>query len=425
MKKVEFLYGHHPFTLEVPDDAAVLTSNVDQLKSENSGAEIVAEAMANPIDSPRLCELAKGKPDCTIIISDHTRPVPSKDILPAMIAELRQGNPDIEITFLVATGFHRPTTITELENKLGSVLYQEFQDHIVVHDAHDPSKNTKIGVLPSGPDCIIDKVAANASLLIAEGFIEAHFFAGFSGGRKSVLPGVCDAVTVMGNHCGEFIASPYARTGILENNPLHIDMVAAAEMANLAFICNVVIDEDKKTVAAFAGNFKTAHQKGADFLAGYCAVKPVPADIVITTNGGYPLDQNAYQCPKGMSAAEATVKDGGVIIMLATCEDGHGGQSYYESIRDAESAEAFFKQCLHTPQQETLPDQWCAQIWCRIVRKYTVLFVANPEQKQLIEDLKVQYFETLDEAYAKARELKGEAASLTCIPNGVSVVVRE
>ena len=425
MKKVEFLYGHSPMVLEVPDDAAVLTSNVDQLKSDKSGKEIVAEAMANPIDSPRLAELAKGKPDCTIIISDHTRPVPSQDILPAMIAELREGSPDIKITLLVATGFHRPTTVAELENKLGADLYNEFKDSIVVHDAHDPSKNAKVGQLPSGPDCIIDKVALNASLLIAEGFIEAHFFAGFSGGRKSVLPGICDAVTVMGNHCGEFIASPYARTGILDKNPIHVDMVAAAEMAKLAFICNVVIDEDKKTVAAFAGNFKTAHQKGADFLAGYCVAKPVPADIVITTNGGYPLDQNAYQCPKGMSAAEATVKDGGVIIMLATCEDGHGGQSYYESIKNAESAEAFFQQCLNTPQLETLPDQWCAQIWCRIVRKYTVLFVSAPEQKQLIEDLKVQWFPTLEAAYAKARELKGADASLTCIPNGVSVVVRD
>lgn len=425
MKTVKFLYGQTTLDLEVPDNTPVLTSNVDQLRSDKNGFEIVKEAMENPIDSPRLCELAKGKPDCTIIISDHTRPVPSKDILPNMIAELRAGNPDIKITLLVSTGFHRPTTVDELKNKLGDELYNEFKDDIVVHDAHDPSKNAKVGQLPSGPDCIIDKVALNASLLVAEGFIEAHFFAGFSGGRKSILPGICDAVTVMGNHCGEFIASPYARTGILDKNPIHIDMIAAAEMAKLAFICNVVIDEDKKTVAAFAGNFKTAHQKGADFLAGYCVAKPAPADIVITTNGGYPLDQNAYQCPKGMSAAEATVNPGGVIIMLATCQDGHGGESYYHSIADAPSAEAFFNQCLNTPQLETLPDQWCAQIWCRVLKDYKVLFVCNPEQKQLITDLKAEYCETLDAAYARAREIKGADATLTCIPNGVSVVVRD
>lgn len=232
MKTVNFLYGRTTFDLEVPDDTPVLTSNVDALKSDKDGYEIVKEAMDHPIDSPHLYELAKGKPDCTIIISDHTRPVPSQDILPHMIRELRCGNPDIKITLLVATGFHRPTTVEELRGKLGDALYEEFKDNIIVHDAHDPSKNIKIGNLPSGPDCIIDKVAYNASLLVAEGFIEAHFFAGFSGGRKSVLPGICDAVTVMGNHCGEFIASPYARTGILDKNPIHEDMVAAARWPN-------------------------------------------------------------------------------------------------------------------------------------------------------------------------------------------------
>lgn len=423
-KVVNFLYGEGAVALEVPAEAAVLTSRVDELKSSKTGPEIVREAMAHPIDSPPLHELAQGKPDCTIIISDHTRPVPSQDILPAMIEELRQGNPDIKITLLVATGFHRATTTKELESKLGPALYTEFKDNIIVHDAHEPANNVKVGVLPSGPDCIIDKVAAEASLLIAEGFIEAHFFAGFSGGRKSVLPGVADAVTVMGNHCGKFIASPYARTGILKDNPIHVDMVAAAKMAKLAFICNVVIDEDKKTVAAFAGNFETAHEQGTEFLAKYCAVSPAPADIVITTNGGYPLDQNAYQCPKGMTAAEASINEGGVIIMLATCSDGHGGQSYYESIRDAATADEFFQQCLNRPQTETLPDQWCAQIWCRILRKYTVLFVADPDQKQLINDLKAQYFPSLEAAYAEARRLKGENASLTCIPNGISVIVR-
>ena len=318
MKTVKFFYAHTTQDLQVPDDTPVLTSNVDQLTSDRTGIEIVREAMENPIDSPRLCELAKGKDDCVIIISDHTRPVPSKDILPNMIRELREGSPEIKITLLVSTGFHRPTTIEELRNKLGDELYEEFKDNIIVHDAHDPSRNVKVGSLPSGPDCIIDKVAMDTQLLISEGFIEPHFFAGFSGGRKSILPGVADAVTVMGNHCSKFIDSPYSRTGILDHNPMHEDMLAAARMAKLAYIVNVVIDEDKKTVAAFAGNFETAHRRGCDFIADYVCVKPAYADIVITTNGGYPLDQNAYQSPKGMTAGEATAKDGAVIIMLAS-----------------------------------------------------------------------------------------------------------
>ncbi len=398
---------------------------MDQLTSDRTGIEIVREAMENPIDSPRLCELAKGKEDCVIIISDHTRPVPSRDILPNMIRELREGSPDIKITLLVSTGFHRPTTVEELRNKLGDELFEEFKDNIVVHDAHDPSRNVKVGSLPSGPDCIIDKVAMNTQLLVSEGFIEPHFFAGFSGGRKSILPGVADAVTVMGNHCSKFIDSPYSRTGILDHNPMHEDMLAAARMAKLAYIVNVVIDEDKKTVAAFAGNFETAHRRGCDFIADYVCVKPAYADIVITTNGGYPLDQNAYQSPKGMTAGEATAKDGAVIIMLASCSDGTGGDFFYHIIADEPDIETAYQKFLATPQEKTAPDQWCSQILARIVRKYKVIFVANEDQKDMIEGLKMEYAPSLEAAYRRAREIKGEDASLTCIPNGISVVVRD
>ena len=157
MKTVKFFYANTTQDLQVPDDTPVLTSKVGQLTSDRTGLDIVREAMENPIDSPRLSELAKGKDNCVIIISDHTRPVPSKDILPNMIRELREGSPDIKIKLLVATGFHRPTSIEELKNKLGDALYEEFKDDIVVHDAHDPSRNVKVGSLPSGPDCIIDK----------------------------------------------------------------------------------------------------------------------------------------------------------------------------------------------------------------------------------------------------------------------------
>ena len=194
----------------------LLTSRVDQLKSSKPGQQLVEEAMAAPIGSEPLHILAAGKKTCTIIISDHTRPVPSRDILPPVLEELRKGNPDIQITLLVATGFHRPTTTAELEAKLGPEIAG--REKILVHDAFDPDSNVEIGILPSGAPLVLDRAAVETDLLIAEGFIEPHFFAGFSGGRKSVLPGVCDKTTVLGNHCGEFIAAPYARTGILEGN---------------------------------------------------------------------------------------------------------------------------------------------------------------------------------------------------------------
>ena len=400
----------------------LLTSRVDQLKSTKSGLQLVEEAMANPIGSRPLHELAAGKRKCTIIISDHTRPVPSRDILPPMLAQLRQGNPEIDITLLVATGFHRPTTLAELEAKLGQEIAAS--EKIVVHDAFDPDSNVKIGILPSGAPLVIDRAAVETDLLVSEGFIEPHFFAGFSGGRKSVLPGVCDATTVLGNHCGEFIASPYARTGILENNPLHIDMVAAAEMANLAFIVNVVIDDDKKTVAAFAGDFKAAHAAGVAFLRPYCEVDAVPGDIVITSNGGAPLDQNIYQSVKGLTAAEASAKAGAVLIMCANLADGTGGEGFYQSLKNCESPEAHFAQCAATPQDQTIPDQWESQILARILMKHRVIFVSRPEMEVTLREMKLDYAPDLPAAIAMAKQDKGEHAEITIIPNGISVIIK-
>ena len=400
----------------------LLTSRVDQLESTKSGMQLVEEAMANPIGSRPLHELAAGKRKCTIIISDHTRPVPSRDILPPMLAQLRQGNPEIDITLLVATGFHRPTTLAELEAKLGQEIAAS--EKIVVHDAFDPDSNVKIGILPSGAPLVIDRAAVETDLLVSEGFIEPHFFAGFSGGRKSVLPGVCDATTVLGNHCGEFIASPYARTGILENNPLHIDMVAAAEMANLAFIVNVVIDDDKKTVAAFAGDFKAAHAAGVSFLRPYCEVDAVPGDIVITSNGGAPLDQNIYQSVKGLTAAEASAKEGAVLIMCANLADGTGGEGFYQSLKNCESPEAHFAQCAATPQDQTIPDQWESQILARILMKHRVIFVSRPEMEVTLREMKLDYAPDLPAAIAMAKQDKGEHAEITIIPNGISVIIK-
>ncbi len=421
MNNILIPWGKGHLVWDKPCDA-VITSRIEALKSEKTGLELVRAAMEAPIGSAPLAELAKGKASCTIIISDHTRPVPSRDILPPMLEALRQGNPDIQVTLLVATGFHRPTTTAELEAKLGPEIAGK--ERILVHDAFDPASNVQIGILPSGAPLVIDRAAVETDLLIAEGFIEPHFFAGFSGGRKSVLPGVCDKTTVLGNHCGAFIASPRARTGILEGNPLHTDMIAAAEMAKLAFIVNVVIDDSKKTVAAFAGDFRLAHAAGVAFLRPYCQVPAVPGDIVITSNGGAPLDQNIYQCVKGLTAAEASAKENAVLILCAGLADGHGGEGFYTSLRDCESPEAHFAQCILTPQDQTIPDQWESQILCRILMKHKVIFVSPAERKELLEEMKLSWAPDLDTAVAMAKQDRGEAASITIIPNGISVVVR-
>ena len=415
-------YGKSSFWLdEKKENASVLISRIDELKNEKDGRALVRAAMDSPYGGVSLSALAKNAATCTLIISDHTRPVPSRDILPEMLKELREGNPEIDITLLVATGFHRLTREEELRSKLGNEIFDH--EKIAVHDSQNEESNVMLGVLPSGAPLILDRRAVETDLLVAEGFIEPHFFAGFSGGRKSVLPGLCDQKTVLGNHCGAFIASPFARTGVLEDNPIHRDMCAAAKMAGLKYIVNVIIDEEKKTAAAFAGDPFLAHEAGCAMLRSFCEVEAVPADIVITTNGGAPLDQNIYQCVKCMTAAEASCKEGAVIIVAAECADGIGGDGFYRSLRDCESPEALYREFSGTPQDETIPDQWQSQILARVLAKHEVIFVTRPELQGIITDMKMIYAGDLEEALLFARKKKGSDAALTVIPNGISVIV--
>ena len=420
-------FGKEKIKLELPEEqvAGVLVSHAHEYKAPKSEAELVADALANPIGSPKLSDLAKGKKNCVIISSDHTRPVPSHVIMPQLLAELRKGNPDIDITILIATGMHRATTKEELIAKYGKEIAEH--EKFVIHVSRNDEDMVSVGTLPSGGDCRINKVAANADLLISEGFIEPHFFAGMSGGRKSVLPGIASKVTVLANHCSEFINSPHARTGILQGNPIHEDMLYAAKAAKLAFICNVVIDADKKVIAAFAGDREKAHYAGADFEMKLAGVKPVPADIVITTNGGYPLDQNIYQSVKGMTAAEATCKEGGVIIDVSSCSDGHGGEDFYNNLKNAESIQKAMDEILARGRNETVFDQWEAQILMRMLLKFTIIMVTEAPQ-QMVEDMHMKYAASIDDALAMAKDVLAKKGitdpKITVIPDGVSVIVK-
>ncbi len=423
MKKLSFPYGKEKMTLEIPEKnlKAVLVSKLHSYRTDKSQDELVPEAMANPVGTQKLSELAKGKNKVVIIASDHTRPVPSKAIIPHMLEEIRLGNPAADITILIATGCHRGTTKDELVAKFGEEIVKN--EKIYIHDCDETDMLVNIGTLPSGGELVVNRLAVEADLLVAEGFIEPHFFAGFSGGRKSVLPGIAGRTTVLANHCGEFIASPYSRTGILENNPIHKDMVYAGKTAKLAYIVNVVIDENKKAIFAVAGDMEQAHKKGCEFLSGLCGADAVPADIAISTNGGYPLDQNIYQSVKGMTAAEATVKDGGVIIMLAKCNDGTGGQAFYDQMSEESDINKIEKKIMSRGRNETLSDQWMTQILVRILKRCSVVYVSDAPD-EMIKAYHMIPAHSLEEAMDTAHKILGNNdASVTAIPDGVSVMV--
>lgn len=424
MAEIRIPYAKTYLTANIPDAnlTQVLESKVNEFSSAGSEEELVKNALNSPIESVSLQEMVKGKQKVVIITSDHTRPVPSRLTMPILLETIRNESSDVEINILIATGFHRPMSDQELLDRFGEEIVQN--ENIIVHYSDDQESLQQLGILPSGGELWINKAALDCDLLIAEGFIEPHFFAGFSGGRKAILPGIAGTETVLANHCSEFIASDFARTGVLKNNPIHKDMLFAAEQAKLAFILNVVLNEDKKVIAAFAGDSVKAHLKGCDFIKDLAEVPKVEADIVITSNGGYPLDQNIYQAVKGMTAGEACCKEDGIIIMVASCCDGHGGDSFYQNMADAESPKEVLERVLKIPRNETMPDQWEFQILARILEKYKVILVTDQCDPQIIKDMHMEPALTLDAAVQKAFQIKGKNASVTVIPDGVGVIVQ-
>jgi nickel-dependent lactate racemase len=419
---LEFPYGKDFLSFSVPRERfkGTLVSHLHHFKAEKSEDALVQDALAHPLGTPPLRDLAKGKRKVVLIASDHTRPVPSKVIVPPMLEEIRQGNPNADITILIATGCHRGTTAEELEDKFGPEIIKN--EKIVIHDC-DSADMVNLGKLPSGGDLILNRVAAEADLLAAEGTIEPHFFAGFSGGPKSVLPGIASRKTVVYNHNAEFISHPRARTGIIEGNPIHIDMRYGAKKIGLGYICNVVINASKTVIYAAAGDCDSVHRAGSEFLLSQCRVTPTLADIVITTNGGYPLDQNIYQAVKGMTAAEAAVRKGGVIIMLAKSNDGHGAPEFYKTFKEEKNLDNMLDTFLKTPKDKTRIDQWQSQIFARVLQYAKVIYISDATD-EMVQDFHMIPAHSIKEAVKKAEAILGDPhASITAIPDGVSVIL--
>ena len=421
MFECELPFDHKTLHLELEDKnfAGVMEGHQNEFKTTKSQEKLVEESLANPYGSPSLEELCAGKKNIVIISSDHTRPVPSRVTMPILLHHIHAAAPEARVRILVATGMHRPSTHEELVNKYGEDIVAN--EEIVMHVATDDSMMKKIGTLPSGGECIINKIAADCDLLLAEGFIEPHFFAGFSGGRKSILPGICNAATVNENHSYKAISSPFSTTGVLEHNPIHEDMVCAARAVNVQFILNVALNAEKQVIAAFAGDLEQAHEKGVSFVRSLAQCPCTTGDIVITSNGGYPLDQNLYQSPKAVATAEACCREGGVIIMCASCIDGMGG-THFEKLIVNGSVEEIDEYLSKIPPKETIPEQWCAQIYSRILKKHTVILVTTYLDHDLVRKANMIPASSPDEALQKAYDLVGKDASVVVIPDGVAVL---
>ena len=397
----------------------VVTAKMHEYDPGKSEVELIREALEHPIGTPRLRELAKGKNKVVLVTSDHTRAVPSKLTLPILLEEIRSGNPDADITILIATGLHRPTTEEEQRRMFGDAIVDH--EKIAINNAFDPTQFTHVCTLPSGADFNVNKLATECDLLITEGFIEPHFFAGFSGGRKSILPGICSQETVNENHSYKAISSPYANTGVLEHNPIHEDMVCAARAVNVQFIFNVALNGEKKVIAAWAGDLEQAHAAGVAFIRKWSQCPGITGDIVVTSNGGYPLDQNLYQSPKAVATAEACAGEDGVIIMCCSCADGMGGTHFAKLIKmgTVDEIDGYLSKI---PPKETIPEQWCPQIYARILKKHPVILVTTYLDHEEVRKANMILASSPDEALEIAYQMKGRDAKVVVIPDGVSVL---
>ncbi|NLL49817.1 MAG: nickel-dependent lactate racemase [Eubacteriaceae bacterium] len=421
MKTIKMPYYKSTMDLHIDEKnlAAVITAKIDKYKSDADEEELVYQALANPIGTPRLNELAKGKEKVVLVTSDHTRAVPSKITLPILLKEIRNGNPDADITILIATGLHRPTTIEEQKAMFGEEIVKN--EKIVVNDAFADEDFVYVCALPSGAGFHVHKLAAQCDLLVTEGFIEPHFFAGFSGGRKSILPGICSAETVNENHSYKAVANPYSTGGVLKNNPVHEDMVYAARKMNVQFTFNVALDAGKKIIAAFAGDLIASHEAGCEWIRALSQCEPVTGDIVVTSNGGYPLDQNLYQTAKAVATAQVCAGEDGVIIICASCVDGMGG-TYFTELMTSGTPEEIEEKLSNIPPKETIPEQWNVQIYNRSLKKHPVIMVTTYLDHDLIRKANMQAASDVNEALEMAYEIKGRNAKVVVIPDGVSVL---
>lgn len=398
---------------------AVLTAKMHGFHAEKSQEQLVLDALEHPVGSPRLRTLAEGKRKIVIVTSDHTRAVPSKITLPLLLKEIRSGNPDADITILIATGLHRPTTEEEQRRMFGDAIVDH--EKIAINNAFAPEQFVELCVLPSGAVFQVNRLAAECDLLVTEGFVEPHFFAGFSGGRKSILPGICSERTVNENHSYKAVSHPRSNSGMLKDNPIHADMLCAAKAVNVQFIFNVALDGEKKIVAAWAGDLEQAHEAGVAFIRQWSQCPVVTGDIVITSNGGYPLDQNLYQSPKAMATAEACAGEDGVIIMCCSCCDGMGGAHFGQLIQRG-TPDEIDRYLSSIPPEKTIPEQWCTQVCVRVLRKHPVILVTTFLSHDEVRKANMIPASTPDEALEIAYRLKGEQASVVVIPDGVSVL---
>ena len=366
--KVNLAYGSGHLPIEVPDDRTTVIepAHIDGLADEKAA---VLDALQNPIGSQPLLERILPDTKICIAFTDITRATPNDRIIPWLLEHL--GGPNDNITLLNQLGTHRPNTREELETMLTREVVANYR--VLNHEPENPEALVQVGTTADGTPALLNRHIVEADLRIITGFIEPHFFAGFSGGVKGIMPGCAGLETVMSNHGAKNIGDPQATFGVTEGNPLWEELRDIALKTGPTFLLNVTLNEQRDITNVFAGDIIEAHKTGCVFVKK-SAMQPVeqPFDIVVTTNSGYPLDLNLYQGVKGMSAGARVLKEGGTLILAAECREGvPDGSPLDDLLRSAGSIEEILAM-LSTPGF-VRPEQWQAQIQALVQRRAEVL----------------------------------------------------
>ncbi len=412
--EIRLHYGESYLNIKIPKRnlSYILTTRDEKgLKDEQ---ETILQSLSHPIASPPLRGLIKKNAKVVVITTDNTRPCPDDRILPPVLSELEKIIPRENITIIVALGLHPPMDKTALIKKLGKDIIQNYR--VLNHDVND---TVNIGTTFRGSPVDINKRVVEADFRLSLGYIEPHLFAGFSGGRKSIAPGVFSVRAAYHNHGYKMIANPNSRPGVLKGNPIHEDMVEMAKMAKLNFIVNVLMNKKREITHVVAGDPFKAHEVGCELAMSLARAKaPHKADIVITTNNGAPLDLDLYQTVKGIATASRITRAGGIIITASACFAGVGPGSFYQTHASARTPKEVMQKLRHS-EPHGVP--WENQILARIQLRNDIYLVSGLTDN-IVKDMMLTPVASVEEGLAQAFKVLGNEAKIAVIPEGPLVI---
>jgi nickel-dependent lactate racemase len=412
-------YGRAGLTVRLPDDVDVSILEPQQGVPLADPGGAVAAALASPIGTAPLAELARGRRDAVVVISDKTRPIPYGVVLPPLLAALEAGGLARErIEILVATGLHRANTPEELAAMTSPEVVARYR--IRNHVARDAAQHVHLGRTARGTELWIDRGYVDADLKVVTGLIEPHLMAGYSGGRKAVAPG-CAGVETMRSLHGAAMLEANIGPGLIDDNPFHAELVGIARRVGVDCMCDVTIDRSRRLTGVYAGDLEQAHAAGVRAVeARVRAELDRPADVVLTSAAGFPLDDTYYQSIKGMVAALNIVRRGGTIILAAAIGEGIGSAEFQRLLAETATPDAFMAR-ITRPDFFTI-DQWMLQHLCQVRRKAEVIVVSHGLAARPPTNLLAEQAPTVEEALARCRVRYGARPHVAVLPEGPYVL---